>query len=125
MESLYGLQGERSKLRGELRLLRSQLEQKDRDRHSRILAFQQQVGIQHLCLNSPPKYQSIFLAQIDELKSGIEEREEELCRLKTATVSPFECSHSKCKKKRIATVIYTVYVYTFGKIHLKIRILVV
>ncbi|XP_019729211.1 kinesin-like protein KIFC3 [Hippocampus comes] len=64
VESLYGLQGERSKLRGELRLLRSQLEQKDRDRHSRILAFQQ---------------------QIDELKSGIEEREEELCRLKTAT----------------------------------------
>ncbi|XP_061632085.1 kinesin-like protein KIFC3 isoform X1 [Phyllopteryx taeniolatus] len=64
VESLYGLQGERSKLRGELRLLRSQLEQKDRDRHSRILAFQ---------------------LQIDELKSGIEEREEELCRLKTAT----------------------------------------
>ncbi|XP_061675319.1 kinesin-like protein KIFC3 isoform X2 [Syngnathoides biaculeatus] len=64
VESLYGLQGERSKLKGELRLLRSQLEQKDRDRHSRILAFQQ---------------------QIDDLKSGIEEREEELCRLKTAT----------------------------------------
>ncbi|KAM9806976.1 kinesin-like protein KIFC3 [Syngnathus typhle] len=64
VESLYNLQGERSKLRGELRLLRSQLEQKDRDRHSRIFAFQQ---------------------QIDELKSGIEEREEELCRLKTAT----------------------------------------
>ncbi|XP_077577524.1 kinesin-like protein KIFC3 [Stigmatopora nigra] len=64
VESLYGLQGERSKLRGELGLLRSQLEQKDRDRHTRILAFQQ---------------------QIDELKSGIEEREEELCRLKTAT----------------------------------------
>ncbi|XP_077384440.1 kinesin-like protein KIFC3 isoform X1 [Festucalex cinctus] len=64
VESLYGLQGERSKLRGELRMLRSQLEQKDRDRHARILAFQQ---------------------QIDELKSGIEEREEELCRLKTAT----------------------------------------
>ncbi|XP_049585562.1 kinesin-like protein KIFC3 isoform X2 [Syngnathus scovelli] len=64
VESLYNLQGERSKLRGELRLLRSQLEQKDQDRHSRILAFQQ---------------------QIDELKSGIEEREEELCRLKTAT----------------------------------------
>ncbi|XP_037130127.1 kinesin-like protein KIFC3 isoform X2 [Syngnathus acus] len=64
VESLYNLQGERSKLRGELRLLRSQLEQKDRDRHSRILGFQQ---------------------QIDELKSGIEEREEELCRLKTAT----------------------------------------
>ncbi|XP_057689565.1 kinesin-like protein KIFC3 [Corythoichthys intestinalis] len=64
VESLYGLQGERSKLRGELRLLRSQLEQKDRDRHTRIVAFQQ---------------------QIDELKSGIEEREEELCRLKTAT----------------------------------------
>lgn len=44
VESLYGLQGERSKLRGELRLLHAQLEQKDRDRHSRIAAFQQQVG---------------------------------------------------------------------------------
>lgn len=43
VESLYGLQGERSKLRGELRLLHSQLEQKERDRHSRIQAFQQQV----------------------------------------------------------------------------------
>ncbi|XP_044063321.1 kinesin-like protein KIFC3 [Siniperca chuatsi] len=64
VESLYGLQGERSKLRGELRLLHSQLEQKDRDRHTRIQAFQQ---------------------QIDELKSCIEEREEELSRLRTAT----------------------------------------
>ncbi|XP_072250476.1 kinesin-like protein KIFC3 [Leuresthes tenuis] len=64
VESLYGLQGERSKLRGELRLLHSQLEQKERDRHSRIQAFQ---------------------LQIDELKSCIEEREEELSRLKTAT----------------------------------------
>uniref|UniRef100_H3DM29 Kinesin-like protein n=1 Tax=Tetraodon nigroviridis TaxID=99883 RepID=H3DM29_TETNG len=64
VESLYGLQGERSKLRGELRLLHSQLEQKDRDRHSRIQAFQQ---------------------QIDELKGCIEEREEELSRLRTAT----------------------------------------
>ncbi|XP_034083974.1 kinesin-like protein KIFC3 [Gymnodraco acuticeps] len=64
VESLYGLQGERSKLRGELRLLHSQLEEKDLDRHSRIQTFQQ---------------------QIDELKSCIEEREEELCRLKTAT----------------------------------------
>uniref|UniRef100_A0A3B4ZNV2 Kinesin-like protein KIFC3 n=1 Tax=Stegastes partitus TaxID=144197 RepID=A0A3B4ZNV2_9TELE len=64
VESLYGLQGERSQLRGELRLLHSQLEQKERDRHSRIQAFQQ---------------------QIDELKSCIEEREEELSRLRTAT----------------------------------------
>ncbi|KAM4735065.1 LOW QUALITY PROTEIN: kinesin-like protein KIFC3 [Anableps anableps] len=64
VESLYGLQGERSKLRGELHLLRSQLEQKERDRHTRIQAFQQ---------------------QIDELKSCIEEREEELSRLRTAT----------------------------------------
>ncbi|XP_010773264.1 kinesin-like protein KIFC3 [Notothenia coriiceps] len=64
VESLYGLQGERSKLRGELRLLHSQLEEKDLDRHSRIQTFQQ---------------------QIDELKSCIEEREEELCRLKAAT----------------------------------------
>ena len=44
VESLNGLQGERSKLRGELRLLHSQLEQKEKDRHSRIVAFQQQVG---------------------------------------------------------------------------------
>lgn len=43
VESLYGLQGERSKLRGELRLLHSQLEMKERDRQSRIQAFQQQV----------------------------------------------------------------------------------
>ncbi|XP_060937035.1 kinesin-like protein KIFC3 [Limanda limanda] len=64
VESLYGLQGERSQLRGELRLLHSQLEQKDRDRHSRVTAFQQ---------------------QIDELKSCIEEREEEMSRLRTAT----------------------------------------
>ncbi|KAG7276040.1 hypothetical protein CRUP_004437 [Coryphaenoides rupestris] len=42
VESLYGLQGERSRLRGELRLLHSQLEEKEQDRHSRILAFQQQ-----------------------------------------------------------------------------------
>ncbi|XP_038125466.1 kinesin-like protein KIFC3 [Cyprinodon tularosa] len=64
VESLCGLQGERSKLRGELRLLHSQLEQKERDRHTRIEAFQH---------------------QIDELKSCIEEREEELSRLRTAT----------------------------------------
>ncbi|XP_074539602.1 kinesin-like protein KIFC3 [Halichoeres trimaculatus] len=64
VESLYGLQGERSKLRGELRLLHSQLEQQNKDRHSRIQAFQQ---------------------QIDELKTCIEEREEELTRLRTAT----------------------------------------
>lgn len=43
VESLCGLQGERSKLRGELRLLHSQLEQKERDRHSRIQVFQLQV----------------------------------------------------------------------------------
>ncbi|CAB1427707.1 unnamed protein product [Pleuronectes platessa] len=64
VESLYGLQGERSQLRGELRQLHSQLEQKERDRHSRVQAFQQ---------------------QIDELKSCIEEREEEMSRLRTAT----------------------------------------
>uniref|UniRef100_A0A3Q3AR16 Kinesin-like protein KIFC3 n=1 Tax=Kryptolebias marmoratus TaxID=37003 RepID=A0A3Q3AR16_KRYMA len=64
VESLQGLQGERSKLRGELRLLHSQLEQKEKDRHARIQAFQQ---------------------QIDELKGCIEEREEELSRLRTAT----------------------------------------
>lgn len=54
VESLYGLQGERSKLRGELRLLHSQLEQKERDRHSRILAFQQQVGKLHFHFFSNP-----------------------------------------------------------------------
>uniref|UniRef100_A0A3B4AE27 Kinesin-like protein KIFC3 n=1 Tax=Periophthalmus magnuspinnatus TaxID=409849 RepID=A0A3B4AE27_9GOBI len=64
VESLYGLQSERSRLRGELRLLHSQLEQKDKDRYSRIQAFQQ---------------------QIDELKGCIEEREEELSRLRTAS----------------------------------------
>lgn len=64
VESLYGLQSERSKLRGELRFLHSQLEQNERDRYSKIQAFQQ---------------------QIDELKSCIEEREEELSRLRTAT----------------------------------------
>lgn len=53
VESLYGLQGERSKLRGELRLLHSQLEQKERDRHSRIQAFQQQVRTR-LQLSSTP-----------------------------------------------------------------------
>ncbi|XP_028325818.1 kinesin-like protein KIFC3 [Gouania willdenowi] len=64
VQSLCGLQGERSKLRGELRLLHSQLEQKERDRHGRIQAFQQ---------------------QIDELKGCIEEREEELSRLRTSS----------------------------------------
>ncbi|KAM8869836.1 kinesin-like protein KIFC3 isoform 2-T2 [Spinachia spinachia] len=64
VESLYSLQGEKSKLRGELRLLHSQLELKEKDRHSRIEAFQ---------------------LQIDELKSCIEEREEELSRLRTST----------------------------------------
>lgn len=43
VQSLCGLQGERSVLRGELRLLHSQLEQKDQDRHSKVQAFQQQV----------------------------------------------------------------------------------
>ena len=42
--SLYGLQGGRSRLRGELHLMHSQLEDKEQDRNSRILAFQQQVG---------------------------------------------------------------------------------
>ncbi|XP_034030844.1 kinesin-like protein KIFC3 isoform X2 [Thalassophryne amazonica] len=60
VESLSSLQGERSKLRGELRLLHSQLEQKERDRHSHVQAFQQ---------------------QIDDLKSCVEE----LLKLRTAT----------------------------------------
>lgn len=64
VQSLYGLQSERSQLRGELRVLHSQLEQKEKDRYSRIQAFQQ---------------------QIDELKGCIEEREEELSRLRTAS----------------------------------------
>ncbi|XP_028841102.1 kinesin-like protein KIFC3 isoform X2 [Denticeps clupeoides] len=63
LESLSGLQGERSQLRGELRLLHSELEQRELDRHTKVQAFQQ---------------------QIDELKSCIEEREEELNRLRTA-----------------------------------------
>ncbi|XP_035269391.1 kinesin-like protein KIFC3 [Anguilla anguilla] len=61
VESLCGLQGERSQLKGELRSLHTQLEQKDQDRHSRVLAFQQ---------------------QIDELKHCIKEREDELARLR-------------------------------------------
>ena len=43
VESLYGLQGEKSQLRGELRLLHSQLEQREQDRHSRVQVFQHQV----------------------------------------------------------------------------------
>ncbi|XP_060777745.1 kinesin-like protein KIFC3 [Neoarius graeffei] len=64
VQSLCGLQGERSVLRGELRLLHSQLEQREQDRHSKVQAFQQ---------------------QIDELKSCIEEREEELSKLRIAS----------------------------------------
>ncbi|XP_026795764.3 kinesin-like protein KIFC3 isoform X1 [Pangasianodon hypophthalmus] len=64
VQSLCGLQGERSLLRGELRLLHSQLEQREQDRHSKVQAFQQ---------------------QIDELKSCIEEREEELSKLRIAS----------------------------------------
>ncbi|XP_053743724.1 kinesin-like protein KIFC3 isoform X2 [Synchiropus splendidus] len=64
VESLSALQGEKSRLRGELRLLHSQLEQTDGDRLARVQAFEQ---------------------QIDELKSCIEEREEELSRLRTAS----------------------------------------
>ncbi|KAM9487972.1 kinesin-like protein KIFC3 [Clarias gariepinus] len=64
VQSLCGLQGERSLLRGELRLLHSQLEQREQDRHCKVQAFQQ---------------------QIDELKSCIEEREEELSKLRSAS----------------------------------------
>ncbi|KAF4103420.1 hypothetical protein G5714_016303 [Onychostoma macrolepis] len=64
VQSLCGLQVEKSQLRGELRLLHSQLEQRERDRHTNIQAFQQ---------------------QIDELKSCIEEREEELSKLRVAS----------------------------------------
>ncbi|XP_052000576.1 kinesin-like protein KIFC3 [Xyrauchen texanus] len=64
VQSLCGLQGERSQLRGELRLLHSQLEQRERDRHTKVQSFQQ---------------------QIDELKSCIEEREAELSKLRTAS----------------------------------------
>ncbi|XP_062847647.1 kinesin-like protein KIFC3 [Trichomycterus rosablanca] len=64
VQSLCGLQGERSVLRGELRLLHSQLEQKEQDRHSKVQAFQ---------------------LQIDKLKSCIEEREEELSKLRIAS----------------------------------------
>ncbi|XP_016122602.1 kinesin-like protein KIFC3 [Sinocyclocheilus grahami] len=64
VQSLCGLQVEKSQLRGELRLLHSQLEQRERDRHTKVQAFQQ---------------------QIDELKSCIEEREEELSKLRVAS----------------------------------------
>lgn len=97
VESLYGLQSERSRLRGELRLLHSQLEQKERDRYSRIQTFQQQVqtlykiSLPHLKLLCTCKFvkqlEDDVLIQIDELKSCIEEREDELSRLRTATVS--------------------------------------
>lgn len=43
VQSLCGLQVEKSQLRGELRLLHSQLEQRERDRHTNVQAFQQQV----------------------------------------------------------------------------------
>lgn len=45
------------------------------------------------------------LAQIDELKICIEEREEELTRLRTATVSPF------CYIGLISSVLLTVRVF--------------
>ncbi|XP_026084884.1 kinesin-like protein KIFC3 isoform X2 [Carassius auratus] len=64
LQSLCGLQVEKSQLRTELRLLHSQLEQRERDRHTKVQAFQQ---------------------QIDELKSCIEEREEELSKLRVAS----------------------------------------
>ncbi|XP_073667741.1 kinesin-like protein KIFC3 isoform X1 [Paramisgurnus dabryanus] len=64
VQSLCGLQGERSQLRGELRTLHSQLEQRERDRHTKVQAFQQ---------------------QIDELKTCIEEREEELSKLRVTS----------------------------------------
>ncbi|XP_022530067.1 kinesin-like protein KIFC3 isoform X2 [Astyanax mexicanus] len=64
VQSVCGLQGERRQLRVELNLLHSQLEQREQDKHTKVLAFQQ---------------------QIDELKSCIEEREEELSRLRTAS----------------------------------------
>ncbi|XP_056618977.1 kinesin-like protein KIFC3 [Triplophysa dalaica] len=64
VQSLCGLQGEKSQLRGELRSLHSQLEQRERDRHTKVQAFQQ---------------------QIDELKSCIEEREEELSKLRVTS----------------------------------------
>ncbi|XP_048880945.1 kinesin-like protein KIFC3 isoform X2 [Brienomyrus brachyistius] len=61
VESLCGLQGERSRLSSELHSLHCQLEQNDQDRHVRAQACQQ---------------------QIEELKKCIEEREEELSRLR-------------------------------------------
>ncbi|XP_051577430.1 kinesin-like protein KIFC3 [Myxocyprinus asiaticus] len=64
VQSLCGLQGERSQLRGELRLLHSQLEQRERDRYTKVQSFQQ---------------------QIDELKGCIEEREAQLSKLRTAS----------------------------------------
>ncbi|XP_016337667.1 kinesin-like protein KIFC3 isoform X1 [Sinocyclocheilus anshuiensis] len=64
VQSLCGLQVEKSQLRGELRLLHSKLEQRERDRHTNVQAFQQ---------------------QIEELKSCIEEREEELSKLRVAS----------------------------------------
>ncbi|KAM8825971.1 kinesin-like protein KIFC3 [Synchiropus picturatus] len=78
VESLSALQGEKSRLRGELRLLHSQLEQTDGDRLARIQAFEQ---------------------QIDELKTCIEEREEELSRLRTASGATACKRHSDVRRQ--------------------------
>nr|XP_023680070.1 kinesin-like protein KIFC3 isoform X1 [Paramormyrops kingsleyae] len=66
VESLCGLQGERSRMCGELHSLHCQLEQSEQERHARGQACQQ---------------------QIEELKKCIEEREEELSRLRAESVS--------------------------------------
>lgn len=66
VQSLCGLQGERSQLRGELRSLHSQLEQRERDRHTKVQAFQQQVMsithpvTSHLTHNMYSCYQRCF-----------------------------------------------------------------
>ncbi|TTF41815.1 Kinesin-like protein KIFC3 [Bagarius yarrelli] len=116
VQSLCGLQGEKSLLRGELRLLHSQLEEREQDRHSKVQAFQTAGVIMihththtshslffcHIIFTpffQAPHFQALILASmpqfclsllkagtitllIDELKSCIEEREEELSKLR-------------------------------------------
>jgi len=64
VQSLCGLQGERSQLRGELRSLHSQLEQRERDRHTKVQAFQQQV------IDSTFNPQHVFMQSVMLSHSG-------------------------------------------------------
>lgn len=65
VQSLCGLQGERSQLRGELRSLHFQLEQREQDRHTKVQAFQQQVlSIIHMLIQPSTFIHAITYALI-------------------------------------------------------------